>query len=84
MENRTLEDDIASQQQRELEHSGSHAVVGALLNDVIENIVQNSAKEEFNASGVLKGSTESLNNRKVANLETLIISSLLVRLRIVA
>jgi hypothetical protein len=68
MENRTLEDDIASQQQKEAEQRDSHAVVGSLLNDVLEKIVQDSAKEEFNASGVLKGSTESLNNRKVSNL----------------
>ena len=70
MENRTLEDDIASQQQQQLEaeQRASHAVVDSLLNDMLESIVSNSAREEFSASGLLKGSTESLSNRKAADL----------------
>ena len=64
MENRTLEDDMAAQ--HEEEQRASQQVVSALLNDVIESVVMNSAREEFSASGALKGSNESLGNREVS------------------
>jgi hypothetical protein len=74
MENRTLEDDMATQHQQQLEaeQRASVGVVDSLLNDLLENIVANSDRAEFSASGVLKGSNESLSNRETADFSSLL------------